>query len=296
MNRTPNIFKPGMLDGELSVSTSMPEFVDKSLRINAPRINVDRTVDFTQEESFKLSGILRAQFASHSAQPFEVDALEFAADFPVPEPVLSPVHDDGFSVDEPEPEPELEEVVAEMEAKWQERLESEVEAAGKAAYEEGYATAKAEMEAVLAEERAAFADDIVRMQQIWRDFTQKNEPLLSTLAFDIAQELLDAPLPQDVRAVSSQALAQAMEKFEEQAPLEISLHPDDYSRLQAYGLTEDLERIHTGINWSPTLEMRPGDWIVQSPDAAIRWLKDELMGQLRSRFGLLAIMNKKRGG
>ena len=36
-----------------------------------------------------------------------------------------------------------------------------------------------------------------------------------------------------------------------------------------------------------------GDWIAQSPDAAIRRLKDEMLSQLKSRLGLLAVMKNR---
>ncbi|MFQ5571123.1 MAG: hypothetical protein ACE5G0_15695, partial [Rhodothermales bacterium] len=75
---------------------------------------------------------------------------------------------------------------------------------------------------------------------------------------------------------------------------EITLNPEDYTRLEAYGIVEDLNAMHDDLRWTTSEKMKTGDWVVQTPDAAVRRLKEELVSQLRSRLGLLAVM-KNRG-
>jgi len=193
----------------------------------------------------------------------------------------------GFEEPEPEGPPISHEA---LEAAWQVRLSEEVARARAEAYETGYAEGHAAAEAVLQaafeQQTAQLEADRAQLQVAWQAFVKRSEPLLASLAFDVAGQLLDAPLPQDVRAVSAQALGQAFEAFGNAIPLEITLHPDDYARLQTYGLMDDLAAGHSGLRWNSDPKLAQGDWIVQSPDGAIRRLKEELLAQLKSRFGL----------
>ena len=149
------------------------------------------------------------------------------------------------------------------------------------------------MQASFEQRTAMLEEDVARLQAAWKDFMKKSGPLLASLAFEMVKQVLDTPLPQDVRAVSGKALAQALEQFGEDTPIEISLHPDDLTRLQAYGLTDDLQAMHSGIRWVPNPDISMGDWIAHSPDAAIRRIKDDMLNQLKSRLGLLAVMKSR---
>ena len=239
--------------------------------------------------------VLRGAQARAAAAPYVMADLDIEPDFPLPEPG---VYETPASLSDPAPDAGPDPArYGKLEAAWQARLEEAVERTRAEAYEEGYeqgyVAAEAALQASFDQRKAMVEDDVARLQAAWKEAMKKSEPLLASLAFEVAKQVLDAPLPQDVRAVSGQALAQAIEQFGEEAIIEVSLHPDDLSRLQAYGLTDDLEAMHSGVRWDPNPDVQMGDWIVQTPDAAIRRLKDELLNQLKSRLGLLAVMKKR---
>ncbi|MFQ5571739.1 MAG: hypothetical protein ACE5G0_18820, partial [Rhodothermales bacterium] len=186
------------------------------------------------EEFFKLQGVLRGSQAQAASVPYEVATPEFKADFPLRQEQRAVLEERARAAEAEQPTPE--EQLEALEAQWQKRLEEEVERARIEAHAEGYSAARAEMEAEFEEKKAAVVGDMARFQEGWKDFMKKSEQLLATIAFDIVRQLLDAPLPQDVKAVSTQALAQAIEQFGEQSQVEITLNPEDYTRLEAYGI------------------------------------------------------------
>ena len=270
---------------------------ERPLRIPGWLVDVSRDLHPDDASSTTVGVILRGEQACAAVAPYVMAELDIEPDFPLPE--IEPVVDERPApLPTPEALPEPEPVrYDELEAEWQARLEEAVERARAEAYEEGYeqgyVAAEAALQASFDQRKAALEEDVARLQAAWKEAMKKSEPLLASLAFEVVKQLLDAPLPQDVRAVSAQALAQAIEQFGEETPIEIMLHPDDLSRLQAYGLTDDLEAIHSGIRWDPNPDIPMGDWIAQSPDAAIRRLKDDMLTQLKSRLGLLAVMKKR---
>lgn len=207
--------------------------------------------------------------------------------------------------EEREPEPSAEalneaRLRAEWEAAWQERHEAALAEARETAYEAGHAEGRAAAEealhAELEAERATLIETGLRLQTMWQDYVAKCEPLLASLAFEVARQLLAAPLPQDVRAVTTQALARALQDLAESPSVEVTLHPEDLDRLSAYGYLDDLGATHEGLRWKADARLEPGDWVVQTPDAAIRHLKDELLNHLQSRFGLLTALQKRGDG
>ena len=291
------IIKGRAVTVDLSKGAGEPLAEERPLRI--PAVQAQNLVKLAEEEledAFRLTGILRGGEAPAPVIPYEMADLSLEPDFPLPEPAST-------AVPEPEPlasvadeEPNLEPGHA-LEAEWQQRLEEAVERACKEAYEEGYeegyVAAEAALQASFDQRKVELEKDVARLQAAWQEFLKKSEPLMASLAFEIVRQLLDAPLPQDVKAVSVQALSNSLDQFGEDTPIEITLHPDDYSRLQAYGLTDDLEALHSSIRWKAEETIAMGDWIVQSPDSAIRRLKEEMLGHLKSRLGLLAIMKAR---
>ena len=272
---------------------------ERPLRIPAARVQKQHLVPCAEQEpedSFRLTGILRGGEAPAPVIPYEMIDLSLEPDFPLPERELTAPEESEPAALAPDDEPDLEQYRF-LEAEWQNRLEEAVEGARKGAYEEGYeegyVAAEAALQASFDQRKVELEKDVARLQAAWQEFLKKSEPLMASLAFEIVRQLLDAPLPQDVKAVSAQALSQALVQFGEETPIEITLHPDDYSRLQAYGLTDDLEALHSSIRWNTRETLAMGDWIVQSPDSAIRRLKEEMLGHLRSRLGLLAVMKAR---
>ena len=271
--------------------------VDKVAPRRPLRIEAEHVLAATEEleEAMQWHGILRGEDALVPMEPFVMMDLSLDPTFPLPEVEPVPVE-----VEEEEEET-VDEVTAatlqRMHVEWEIRLEEEVARARNEAYEEGYedgyVAAEAALQGSFEQRRKEVEKDITRLQEAWAAFLKKSEPLMASLAFDVARQLLDAPLPQDVRAVSAQALAQALEHFGKESPIDITIHPDDFARLQAYGLVDDIEAAHASIRWTSDESLAMGDWIVQSPEAAIRRLKEEMLTHLKSRLGLLAVMKKR---
>lgn len=232
--------------------------------------------------------VLRGAAARRAVQPWRLDELdrEPAAPLPLP-PDPAPAPEAAAPAD-------LDALRAGWEAAWQARYDEAVEAARAEGHAAGYAEARAELEAEAEAARAELAADAERLRGMWRDYVKKAEPLLASLAFDVAQSLLSAPLPPDVRSVSAQALAQALDELAGSPVLDVSLHPDDLARLEAFGLTDDLQDQHEALRWKADPALEPGDWIVQSPEAAIRRLRDEVLDHLRRRLDLVALARKSR--
>lgn len=289
------IIKGRAVTVEVSKGAGEPPAEKRPLRIPAGQArHLVTLAEEELEDAFRLTGILRGGEAPAPVIRYEMADLSLEPDFPLPEPAPTAVPEPAAPVVDEEPAPEQYHI---LEAEWQQRLEEAVEQARKEAYEEGYeegyVAAEAALQASFDQRKVELEKDVARLQAAWREFLKKSEPLMASLAFEVVRQLLDAPLPQDVKAVSVQALSNALDQFGEDTPIEITLHPDDYSRLQAYGLTDDLEALHSSIRWNAEETIAMGDWIVQSPDSAIRRLKEEMLGHLKSRLGLLAIMKAR---
>ena len=289
------IIKGRAVTVDVSKGAGEPPAEERPLRI--PAGQAQHLVTLAEEEledAFRLRGILRGGEAPAPVVRYEMADLSLEPDFPLPEPAPTAMPEPTAPVVDEEPDLEQDPF---LEAEWQQRLEEAVEQARKEAYEEGYeegyVAAEAALQASFDQRKVELEKDVARLQAAWREFLKKSEPLMASLAFEIVRQLLGAPLPQDVKAVSVQALSNALDQFGEDTPIEITLHPDDYSRLQAYGLTDDLEALHSSIRWNAEETIAMGDWIVQSPDSAIRRLKEEMLGHLKSRLGLLAIMKAR---
>ena len=248
--------------------------------------------------------ILRGEQARLAARPFEVAAATLAPASPLSTfpPAKSASPDkaspdkgspDGGAAPEEKISPEAEAAAA-REAEWQIRLEEAAQEAAqqaaKAARAEGYAQGYAEAEAKLGDafkaERVALLADMDHLGKLWRQHIEESAPLLTELALEIAETLLDAPLPEVVRGASVQGVTDAVEQLADTPPVQIRLHPVDYLRLQEAGITDQLETVHDGLCWTPDPDLAEGDWSVQSPKAALRRLRTEIAQTVRSRLDL----------
>ncbi len=261
----------------------------KPARIQAAQVTAARE---ELEEEVQWRGILRGD-AQAAVEPYVMADLTLEPAFPLPAPVQEPVAEE-----EPEkPEAPTPEALQQINAAWERRLEEAVGHARTEAYEEGYeqgyVAAEAALQGSFDQRRGELEKDVAHLQDAWQTFLKKSEPLMASLAFDIVRQLLNAPLPQDVRAVSAEALSQALDEFGKDIPIDVTLNPDDHARLQAYGLIDDLEAAHSSIRWTPDASIAVGDWIIQSPEAALRRLKEEMLNHLQSRLGLMAVMKSR---
>ncbi len=251
-------------------------------RIPRARIAV-APVEAQEETPYRLSGVVRRNEAALLAEPFELPVLAPDPEFPPAAPEPEPEE----PVEPPPPPPvDPEALKAEWDAAWQARMTEAVEQARKEGYDAGRAEAEEALRAEVASAKAAFVADAARLQEAWRAFMEKAEPMLAHLAFTTAGAILDAPLPTDVKDLATRALSRAVDRLAGEAQLRISLHPVDLLRLRESGLADELSAAHPGLEWDSDERLREGDWIVQSPAAMIRRVKEELLETLRERLGL----------
>ena len=236
-------------------------------------------------ETFKLSRVLRGGQVREAAHPFTLVAFDQEPRAPLP--ALPETDVQAPPEDEATEPPEA--LLAAQEAAWRARLEEEVAQARAQAYEAGHAAAQEELRQTLEHEQSALAEHARQLQSAWRDVLKRSEGLLADVAFEVAETLLGAPLPPSLRGLTTAALAEAIEELAGEPPLRIALHPVDFLQMQESGLVERFEEVHSGLVWEPDPDMRQGDWVMQSPVAAIRRFQDELIGEMRRRFTSLAI-------
>ena len=258
--------------------TSVP-FERQEWLISGARVRLEGTR--TQALQAPEPRILRGSAAQMDTRVFEMPFLGFTPVFPIQEPPPPP---------EPEapapPLPELVEARIEWEAEARISLQEAVEQARAEAFAAGHADAEAALRAEHEATRQAFSQDVERLQQSWRTFMQQCEPMLAQLAFTLAETILESPLPEAVKSLSTRTLSTAVEHLGGTPPLKISLHPVDLFRLQESGLADQLATMHPSLRWDANADLQQGDWAVQSPAGLIRHLRDELITTFRQRLGL----------
>lgn len=264
-------------------------FLDRQVRIPATSIRVADVVEATDERGTPgRNRVLRKADMTVAIHPFELDVMDLSPD--PPEEQIS----EDTSEEQPPPPPvkSLEEVLAERDQEWEAHLQQAVAAAREEGYAQGAADTAARLKAEFEEHRQVLLSDLQHLRTQWDTYLEQLEPALAELSFEIAQAILDAPLPQSIKGVATRAITEAVEQMAGSAPIEIVLHPVDFLRLQESGVVEQLELLHSGLRWEPRPEMKQGEWVVQSPTMAIRRLEEELLGMLRSRLNLLAVVEK----
>ena len=112
------------------------------------------------------------------------------------------------------------------------------------------------------------------------------EPTLAAFAVAVAEGVLDAPLTDAQQHAATAALADAVDALAGDTPTTVALHPVDLLRLQENGLADALSATHAALRWEPDTHLAPGDWTVETPDAAVHRLRAPMLGALRSRLGL----------
>lgn len=207
-----------------------------------------------------------------------------------PPPADAPPNDDAAQ-EAPDP---MEELRAELEAEWNARLEAAredareagYEAGHEAGYEAGYEAAREELQADFDATLRRLADDVEQLRSLWHEYIEATEPALLDMTVEIAEAVLDAPLPESIRGASARAIAEAVEDLANADSLTVSLHPVDYQRLQEQGLIDQLTANHEQtLHWHPDPDHEEGDWSVESPTALIRHWKDETLSAIKQRLG-----------
>lgn len=268
-------------------------------RLARERIQIDDSERPMQEPP---RPVLGTEATSMQEETVLIDANEFEADFPLSEDQEREQERRAAELEaerkaaEPTTrtlsEEEIEEMKAawreEADAEWAERLETAEQEAEKRGFQAGFEAAEREMQQVLHDQTRAFAEDAHRLDEAWTAFLEQAEPLMSELALHVATSMLDAPLPDEARGAARTAIAEAIEQLATDAPLHVTMHPVDYLRLQEDGFIEQMESLQTKLRWDADPELDEGDWIVASPSATIRRVREEMIERLYERLGLSA--------
>ncbi len=241
-----------------------------------------------ETNTFRYHGLLRRQQA-RQAQPIEIDAGTWTQTENI---FRLPAEENTASLQTALDEEALR---AKLEAEWQQKLEvaiAQAQAEGEAA---GRAAAEAEWRERLLRLQEQWAEELEQLRQAWYAYVRQLEPLLVEMALDVAEALLDAPLAESLKGVSARVLAEAIEHLARETPIEISLHPVDFLRLQEQGVIAQLESRHPDLRWQLNPALKEGDWIVQTPAAMRRSIRQELLQTLRQRLGLLPAASEASG-
>ncbi|MEM9665000.1 MAG: hypothetical protein AAF970_08710 [Bacteroidota bacterium] len=264
--------------------TEADAFVPTLLRVPHEQVRL-QPPDEEGEEIFRLHGVIRAAAAQH-ASPFEVPALIDEPQLPLPAPPeeMPPLPPESV----PYTRREIEALKAGWRTEWEAEAEDRAEAAREAGYREGAQAMHESVERDVAALRATFVEDIQALHRAWAGHVLDTQQHLAELAFTLAEQLLHSPLTEPLKAVSTRALAEALEPLANEARLEVRLHPVDLLRLQESGVMDQLSGSHLTLRWLPDDSLAVGDWVVSSPTAATRRLQDELLDALHRQLRTLA--------
>ncbi len=242
-----------------------------------------RSEERVADEEVFTRGILRGASASVGTRAYELRPLEMPTK-PAPEPVRA----------EAPAAPEVrtksaDEIRADLESEWTRRMNAAVEAARAEGFASGVQETTVRYEAEIETLKCESAETALGLEAAFRAEIAALEPLLVELTFEIAETLLDGPVPEGTRAIAGRTLSEAVDAMAGSSPIDVSLHPVDFLRLQESGLVDQLTALHSGLRWEPSAERLAGEWVVHSPTAVIRRLQHELLATLRKRVGLSAL-------
>jgi|GEM_PF-4119951 len=166
------------------------------------------------------------------------------------------------------------------------RAEADVEIAALRAEADRLAGAVAAAEAAADEARARAAEAAARLEAAWDAGVRALEAPLAALAVAVAEGVLEAPLSDAQQEAAHAALAEAVDAVAGTAPTTIAMHPVDLLRLQEGGLADALGAAHPALRWESDAHLAPGDWTVETPEAAVHRLRAPMLTALRERLGL----------
>lgn len=182
---------------------------------------------------------------------------------------------------------QLKQRLASSQRSMERRLAKEVAEAREAALEEGFQQGQAAAVEHIEAEKANLIRAMDGITAAWDSLSANSEPLLAELAFKMVEAILESPLPESMRTLSTGALSDAMEKLADSRAVQVSLHPADYMMLDESGVLVPLTQNHPNISWRTDASMERGDWEAQSTEAVIRRVAKELLSDLRSRLSHL---------
>ncbi len=255
-----------------------------SKRLSRQQVTLPKPEQDPSGSEFPHRGLLRRDQAHH-AQPIELSQEVWTQEDEV---LRLPPEADQVAPNEPETDQKVDEAAlrAAIEAEWQKRLQEATARARAEGETVGRHAAEAEWAPRLQALQEQLALELERLRRAWAEYTRQLEPMLVELAIEVAETLLDAPLPESIKGISARALTEAIEQLAREAPLEISMHPVDFLRLQEQGVISQLESRHPELHWDLNPGLNEGDWIVQTPAAMQRRIRQEMLQRLRQQLGL----------
>ena len=182
---------------------------------------------------------------------------------------------------------ELEQLKRQLEQEWQKKLDEEVERAKESAFEEGYNRAKDQFEQKVENSKKEFEKGLDRIKESWENYLKRSEAILMQIALEITQFIIDIPLPKQYSDITESVLNDALDQLSRETPLALSLNPLDLLRLQESGMMDVLKEKFPALRWDPQPTLKEGNWIIQTPQQAIRRISDELLHHLKGQFGLV---------
>ncbi len=237
--------------------------------------------------------VLRGADAQHNVRPFEVETMapsplflldgeaDASEETPLPFEAEPPPPPDNASATE-------EAIRAEEATLWQARIEEAATRARENGYRQGHADAEKAAADELGALRTTVNSEVGKLQKAWEAHLRDNEGHMANLAFEVAEAILAAPLPEKVRRVTARALHEAIEGLKGSA-FTLTLHPVDLLHLQEIGADEELRRAGTDLRFEADPFLPEGDWYLETEAGAVRHVRTELLDALRRRLGLLAL-------
>ncbi len=255
-----------------------------------------------QHYGSRLTRIIRAADARLSAQPARVAHLtgEVAHALPDMEEARDDLHSPSADLDfdagldlapapPPPPPVDVDALREEIAAEWRTRMDEEVEKARDDGYRQGHADTLRTHQRKFEQDRASLSADVAALAAARSKLLHDSETLAARLAFDVAESILGATIPEAARRASMGALSDALEQIASDQTIVATLHPVDLLRLSENGLSDEMRAAHAGLKLEADPLLDEGDWHMATPDAVVRRVRSELIGTLRRRLGLLSM-------
>lgn len=229
-----------------------------------------RVADFQLGDSFALPS------------PVGATPLESRVD-PIPQVTIVP----EVAVAPPPPR-KTEATIREEEArKWEERLQLATAQAFEEGYRKGCVDTERALNAPLEEASAEFERAIQSVQSAMDSQVALLEPLAARFAIDLAERLLGIPLPEAARLPALETLHELLQAVRSATFRELYVHPTTLAAMEATGMTETLKSHFPDVRVSPRADLQPGDWLLETPETAIRFLRKEVLDDFKRKLGLV---------
>jgi hypothetical protein len=113
------------------------------------------------------------------------------------------------------------------------------------------------------------------------EFYEAAQSALVEIACSIARAVLERPPTEDDYAIIAKSMAWSMERLAGDGHMDVHLSTELASRLEQFNLLPQLE-IPSLVRWHRSDELASGDFVVVSPTATIRRVRDEAVARATS--------------